>query len=232
MLKIALVLVFLIVGANAAVWDRKQQAGVRGVLLCHGEPARDVLVKMYDADFADGSFEVSGQEAELLTLDVKVNFYHNCDDRIVPCERKFSIGLPSKYVTSGDDSHPLLQPRCTRFPPSSFFVGLCACSAVSIGRKQSAGARGRLMCDQKPSEWSPRQSGKQKSLGSQLAMYDDDRGVDLDDFMGETHTDSEGYFEFSGTSHEFTSIDPKINPCQRKFSIMIPDRQENQSSRQ
>ncbi|KAI6240706.1 Transthyretin-like protein 5 [Aphelenchoides fujianensis] len=117
MLKLALVLVLLIVGANAAVWDRKQQAGVRGVLLCHGEPARDVLVKMYDADFgfdtddlmgvthtrADGSFEVSGQEAELLTLDVKVNFYHNCDDRIVPCERKFSIGLPSKYVTSGDD---------------------------------------------------------------------------------------------------------------------------------
>ncbi|KAI6240707.1 Transthyretin-like family-containing protein [Aphelenchoides fujianensis] len=91
------------------------------------------------------------------------------------------------------------------------FVGLSACSAVSIGRKQSAGARGRLMCDQKPAS------------GVLVKMYDDDRGVDLDDFMGETHTDSEGYFEFSGTSHEFTSIDPKINPCQRKFSIMIPD---------
>uniref|UniRef100_A0A914DE14 Transthyretin-like family protein n=1 Tax=Acrobeloides nanus TaxID=290746 RepID=A0A914DE14_9BILA len=64
-------------------------------------------------------------------------------------------------------------------------------------------------------------------------MYDDDRGVDLDDFMGESKTRGDGTFEVQGSSHEFTSIDPKINiyhdcddeltPCQRKISIMIPD---------
>ncbi|VDN44392.1 unnamed protein product [Gongylonema pulchrum] len=51
--------------------------------------------------------------------------------------------------------------------------------------------------------------------------------------MGETITDSQGYFELSGHNAEMTPIDPKINiyhdcndgwwPCQRKISIMIPD---------
>jgi hypothetical protein len=35
--------------------------------------------------------------------------------------------------------------------------------------------------------------------------------VDLDDFMGETKSRGDGTFELQGSSHEFTSIDPKIN---------------------
>ncbi|KAI6192090.1 Transthyretin-like family-containing protein [Aphelenchoides bicaudatus] len=82
-----------------------------------------------------------------------------------------------------------------------------------------AGAKGRLLCDGKPQK------------GVLVKLYDDDRGIDLDDFMQKTHTDQDGYFELYGHSHEFSSIDPKINiyhdcddwlPCQRKFSIMIP----------
>uniref|UniRef100_A0A914DCZ9 Transthyretin-like family protein n=1 Tax=Acrobeloides nanus TaxID=290746 RepID=A0A914DCZ9_9BILA len=71
-------------------------------------------------------------------------------------------------------------------------------------------------------------------------MYDDDRGVDLDDFMGESKTRGDGTFEVQGSSHEFTSIDPKINiyhdcddeltPCQRKISIMIPDSYVNSNN--
>uniref|UniRef100_A0A915Q040 Transthyretin/hydroxyisourate hydrolase domain-containing protein n=1 Tax=Setaria digitata TaxID=48799 RepID=A0A915Q040_9BILA len=59
------------------------------------------------------------------------------------------------------------------------------------------------------------------------------RGIDMDDFMGETKSDSQGNFEVSGYIHEMSPIDPKINiyhdcndswkPCQRKISIMIPD---------
>uniref|UniRef100_A0A914I9Q6 Uncharacterized protein n=1 Tax=Globodera rostochiensis TaxID=31243 RepID=A0A914I9Q6_GLORO len=97
----------------------------------------------------------------------------------------------------------------------------CA-AAVGFGRKQSAGAEGTLTC------------GGQPEVGVKVKLYDDDRGVDTDDFMGETITDSKGHFRLEGFTHEFTSIDPKINiyhdchdggkPCQRKISIMIPDK--------
>ncbi|KAI6204794.1 Transthyretin-like family-containing protein [Aphelenchoides besseyi] len=93
--------------------------------------------------------------------------------------------------------------------------------AIGLGRKQSAGAKGRLMCDGKPES------------NVLVKMYDDDRGLDLDDHLATTRTDKDGYFELSGSAHEFTTLDPKLNiyhdchdklmPCQRKFSIMIPD---------
>ncbi|KAI6230372.1 Transthyretin-like family protein [Aphelenchoides fujianensis] len=91
-----------------------------------------------------------------------------------------------------------------------------ACSSIGLGRKQAAGARGRLMCDGKPAS------------GVLVKLYDDDRGIDLDDHMATTNTDANGRFELSGHSHEFTTIDPKGTPndwlpCKRKFSIMIPD---------
>lgn len=47
--------------------------------------------------------------------------------------------------------------------------------------------------------------------GVLIKLYDDDRGVDADDFMAETNSQSDGHFEISGYSHEFTTIDPKIN---------------------
>ncbi|KAI6192091.1 Transthyretin-like family-containing protein [Aphelenchoides bicaudatus] len=53
---------------------------------------------------AQGYFELEGIAHEFLTVDAKINIYHDCDDRIVPCQRKFSIELPSKYVYSGE--HP------------------------------------------------------------------------------------------------------------------------------
>ncbi|KAI6177080.1 Transthyretin-like protein 5 [Aphelenchoides bicaudatus] len=104
---------------------------------------------------------------------------------------------------------------------------LCCCAVtsaigLSLGRKQSAGARGVLTCNGKPER------------NVLVKLYDDDRGIDADDFMGETKTDSDGHFEVSGHSSEFSTIDPKINiyhdcedgltPCQRKMSVMIPDK--------
>uniref|UniRef100_A0A914ZX87 Transthyretin-like protein 5 n=1 Tax=Parascaris univalens TaxID=6257 RepID=A0A914ZX87_PARUN len=90
-----------------------------------------------------------------------------------------------------------------------------------IGRTQSVGATGILLCNGQP------------AADVLVKMYDDDRGFDFDDFMGETTTDSQGRFELSGSNAEVSSIDPKINiyhdcedwwwPCQRKISIMIPD---------
>ncbi|KAI1730500.1 transthyretin-like family domain-containing protein [Ditylenchus destructor] len=103
-------------------------------------------------------------------------------------------------------------------------LGFCGlyCEALGIGRKQSSGARGVLLCDGKPAS------------GVEVKLYDDDRGIDTDDLMAHTETDSEGHFQLKGFTHEITTIDPKINiyhdcedgikPCQRKLSIMLPDK--------
>uniref|UniRef100_A0A915EG94 Uncharacterized protein n=1 Tax=Ditylenchus dipsaci TaxID=166011 RepID=A0A915EG94_9BILA len=98
-----------------------------------------------------------------------------------------------------------------------------SCSGLlGIGRKQSAGVRGILMCDGKPAS------------DVEVKLYDDDRGIDTDDLLAHGKTDSEGKFELKGYTHEITTIDPKVNiyhdcddlitPCQRKLSIMLPDK--------
>lgn len=91
-----------------------------------------------------------------------------------------------------------------------------------LGRTQSSGARGVLMCNDKP------------AAHVTVKLYDDDRGIDADDLMGSTKTDSRGHFEVSGHTDEMTPIDPKLNiyhdcndgvkPCQRKVTVKIPDR--------
>ncbi|MFH4977177.1 hypothetical protein AB6A40_003886 [Gnathostoma spinigerum] len=90
-----------------------------------------------------------------------------------------------------------------------------------IGREQSIGVRGLLKCNGRPER------------NVLLKLYDDDRGLDMDEFMGSSKSDSRGAFEFSGYTSEMSPIDPKLNiyhdcndgwmPCQRKISIMIPD---------
>ncbi|MCP9258912.1 Transthyretin-like protein 5 [Dirofilaria immitis] len=68
-----------------------------------------------------------------------------------------------------------------------------------VGRVQSSGVRGTLMCNGRPAS---------RVL---VKLYDDDRGLDMDDFMGETKSDSQGNFEVSGYIREMSPIDPKIN---------------------
>uniref|UniRef100_A0A0M3HRA0 Transthyretin-like family protein n=2 Tax=Ascaris TaxID=6251 RepID=A0A0M3HRA0_ASCLU len=105
-----------------------------------------------------------------------------------------------------------------------FFIVLGTISAfgLHIGRTQSAGVKGILMCNDKP-------ASKVK-----VKLYDDDRGIDTDDLLDEGKTDQNGHFELKGYTHEITTIDPKLNiyhdcedglkPCQRKVTIYIPDK--------
>ncbi|KAK0408747.1 hypothetical protein QR680_004133 [Steinernema hermaphroditum] len=98
---------------------------------------------------------------------------------------------------------------------------LAAIYALGVGRTQSAGVRGTLMCNDRP------------AAHVKVKLYDDDRGIDADDLMAEGKSDSQGKFELKGHTSEFTPIDPKLNvyhdcndgvtPCQRKITIMLPD---------
>ncbi|KAF8354575.1 hypothetical protein PRIPAC_96198 [Pristionchus pacificus] len=91
-----------------------QSSAVKGVLMCNDKPAKNVKVKLYDNDSgpdlddlmdsgktdADGRFSLAGHVDEFTTIDPKINVYHDCDDWL-PCQRRISIYVPSKYVTKG-----------------------------------------------------------------------------------------------------------------------------------
>uniref|UniRef100_A0A1I7RII4 Transthyretin-like family protein n=2 Tax=Bursaphelenchus xylophilus TaxID=6326 RepID=A0A1I7RII4_BURXY len=100
---------------NSIGIGREQSAGVKGILLCKGEPAYKVEVKLYDEDFgldlddlldsgmtnAMGEFQLQGSTYEFMTIDPKLNVYHDCEDSM-PCQRKFSIEIPKRYVFDGE----------------------------------------------------------------------------------------------------------------------------------
>ncbi|VDM78954.1 unnamed protein product [Strongylus vulgaris] len=53
-------------------------------------------------------------------------------------------------------------------------------SSLGLGRTQSSGVRGKLICDGKP------------AAGVTVKLYDDDRGVDADDLMASGKTNGNG----------------------------------------
>ncbi|GMT17971.1 hypothetical protein PFISCL1PPCAC_9268, partial [Pristionchus fissidentatus] len=99
----------------AAAVGFDQSAAAVGQLLCNGRPASGVLVKMYDDDTGpdlddfmgegrtdgNGRFSLRGTTDEALTIDPKINIYHDCNDRLTPCQRRITIFVPNSYVSSG-----------------------------------------------------------------------------------------------------------------------------------
>lgn len=90
---------------------------------------------------------------------------------------------------------------------------------LALGRTQSVGVRGQLICEDKPAS------------GVKVKIYDEDK-LSPDELMASGKTDSSGKFDLKGSADEFTSIEPKINiyhdcddgikPCQRKITVYIP----------
>ncbi|VDO91871.1 unnamed protein product [Heligmosomoides polygyrus] len=93
-----------------------QSAGVKGVLMCGDRPMANAKVKLYDDDTGPdlddlmaegttdsmGQFLLYGHASEIMTIDPKLNIYHDCDDSITPCQRKVSFYIPKDYVSSGE----------------------------------------------------------------------------------------------------------------------------------
>ncbi|VDP48904.1 unnamed protein product [Soboliphyme baturini] len=88
-----------------------QTAAVKGVLFCGHKPAGKVKVRLMDADIIfddlmdegltdnEGAFYLSGSESEITNIDPVLKIYHNCDDGFMPCSRRWTITIPSQYVT-------------------------------------------------------------------------------------------------------------------------------------
>ncbi|PIC11456.1 hypothetical protein B9Z55_029072 [Caenorhabditis nigoni] len=92
-----------------------QSVTVTGKLVCEGQPANNVLVKMYDdgtiydsklgstRTSSDGTFSVSGTYTDITTLDPKVNIYHSCNYNR-PCSKKVQINIPDYAVAEGSSA--------------------------------------------------------------------------------------------------------------------------------
>ena len=106
---------FLLIALQSAAGMRQQAVAVRGILLCGARPASGVHVKLWDEDdgpdpddvldegYTDGSggFQLGGSTRELTNIDPVLKIYHDCDDGIMPGQRKVKLRIPSQYITSG-----------------------------------------------------------------------------------------------------------------------------------
>uniref|UniRef100_A0A915CJY4 Transthyretin-like protein 5 n=1 Tax=Parascaris univalens TaxID=6257 RepID=A0A915CJY4_PARUN len=114
-IQMILPLLFLFATPITAAF-RTQSAGVRGTLLCGDKPLVGAKVKLWDDDSgpdmddllqegvtdAHGYFELSGHTSELSTIDPVLKIYHDCDDGIMPCQRKVAFEIPDSYVNNGE----------------------------------------------------------------------------------------------------------------------------------
>ncbi|CAJ0599811.1 unnamed protein product [Cylicocyclus nassatus] len=114
-MKFYLLLCALLGYASAIeLFGRDQSSAVKGRLVCDGRPAAGVKVKLWDVDRTDaddlmdekvsdrnGEFHLAGWTKEYTTIDPKLSIYHDCNDGLKPCQRKFSILIPDSYVSHG-----------------------------------------------------------------------------------------------------------------------------------
>ncbi|CAJ0576289.1 unnamed protein product, partial [Mesorhabditis spiculigera] len=79
-------------------------------------PIRGATIKLYDKDTlgkddnlgqtksdAQGYFQTSGHAREITNIDPKYNIYHDCNDGVKPCQRKFHINIPNRYINKGKE---------------------------------------------------------------------------------------------------------------------------------
>ncbi|CAB3397790.1 unnamed protein product [Caenorhabditis bovis] len=91
---------------------RTQSVAVSGRLICNGQPAAGVKLKLYEKETtfdvkmaegttdANGQFRLSGSKTEISTIDPKLNIYHKCNYNGL-CYKKIGITIPDNYVSSG-----------------------------------------------------------------------------------------------------------------------------------
>lgn len=95
---------------------RLQGVSVEGRLFCGNRTLRNTKVRIYDADRllgdaddllderftdANGEFRLDGTTRELTTIEPKLIIYHDCDDNDMPCQKRVTIDIPTKYVHNG-----------------------------------------------------------------------------------------------------------------------------------
>ncbi|EFO17596.1 hypothetical protein LOAG_10901 [Loa loa] len=115
--SILLFLLFIIFHLQATTFGFRQQSiGVRGRLVCGNQSLSNTQVKLWNKNKigtddqlaamktnADGSYELKGGIGSIFGMDVVLKIYHDCDDGVMPCQRKVVLNIPDHYVTRSSD---------------------------------------------------------------------------------------------------------------------------------
>ncbi|KAK6103349.1 Transthyretin-like family protein [Brugia pahangi] len=95
---------------------RRQGVAVRGQLLCGSAPANQTKVRIVDIDTgpdpddtldekivdASGKFELNGSTRELTDIDPVLYVWTDCQDGLIPCQRKITFKIPKKFIHNGE----------------------------------------------------------------------------------------------------------------------------------
>ncbi|KAI6183982.1 Transthyretin-like protein 46 [Aphelenchoides bicaudatus] len=110
-------ILMLLVGVGTVLAMRKQGVAVKGRLLCGAAvQANSTKVRIVDIDTgpdpddtldegyvdSEGRFKLTGFTRELTDIDPVVYVWHDCNDQATPCQRKFKLTVPKKYIISND----------------------------------------------------------------------------------------------------------------------------------
>ncbi|EFO91815.1 CRE-TTR-24 protein [Caenorhabditis remanei] len=103
---------FLLTDALGGIVGSKQTVTVVGKLVCNGQPAKDVRIKLFEdgtiydtkldsvKTIADGTFKVQGSQNKIRKIDPKINIYHRCNHSGL-CPKKVTIHVPKNAVGKG-----------------------------------------------------------------------------------------------------------------------------------
>lgn len=69
----------------------------------------------------------------MTTIDVHLKIYHDCNDGILPCQRRWSFELPNHYITSGKTPTKTLDIGTWNLE-AKVCGGLCSCVSLHTCR--------------------------------------------------------------------------------------------------
>ncbi|KAJ1357568.1 hypothetical protein KIN20_015742 [Parelaphostrongylus tenuis] len=114
LMKLLALILLSTVGLSDAFlgFGREQSVAVQGRLVCNGQPASNVKLKLYEKEATfdvkmaqgttnqNGEFRLEGWKTEISTIDPKLNVYHKCNYNGI-CYRKFGITIPDNFISNG-----------------------------------------------------------------------------------------------------------------------------------
>ncbi|CCD70597.1 TransThyretin-Related family domain [Caenorhabditis elegans] len=93
---------------------RDQIVGVRGKLSCNNRLLAGATVRLIEKNYIgpdvilaenktdyQGSYVVIGTGRGVLEMSVFLRIFHDCDDKVIPCQRTVSLRVPSTYISRG-----------------------------------------------------------------------------------------------------------------------------------
>ncbi|VDP08357.1 unnamed protein product [Soboliphyme baturini] len=176
-----------------------------------------------------GNFFLDGSADEFTKIDPVLKIYHDCDDGMIPCQRRWKITIPKQYISKSTTKQPApfdfgkvnLEARLYE-DRNCFYQGMRGRDAVSV---QDLLARGRdLISDDVMDKGKTDKDGAFELDGSA------DEALKIDPVLKIYHDCDDGLTVSTERVGFTTMSDPYFQPCQRRWKITIPKQYIGKSS--